>query len=47
MKGYDLKADGLVGTEIFLDEQSVTGTENISDGSGPCEGDHDDPERCL
>jgi UDP-N-acetylglucosamine 1-carboxyvinyltransferase len=28
-EGYDLKADGLVGTEIFLDEQSVTGTENI------------------
>ncbi|MDP6945731.1 MAG: UDP-N-acetylglucosamine 1-carboxyvinyltransferase, partial [Myxococcota bacterium] len=28
-EGYDLRADGLVGTEIFLDEQSVTGTENI------------------
>jgi len=28
-EGYDLKADGLVGAEIFLDEQSVTGTENI------------------
>jgi len=27
--GYELKADGLIGTEIFLDEQSVTGTENI------------------
>lgn len=27
--GYDLTADGLVGADIFLDEQSVTGTENI------------------
>lgn len=27
--GYDLKADRLIGTEIFLDEQSVTATENI------------------
>jgi UDP-N-acetylglucosamine 1-carboxyvinyltransferase len=28
-EGYDLKADRLIGTEIFLDEQSVTATENI------------------
>ena len=27
--GYELSADGLVGTEIFFDEQSVTATENI------------------
>lgn len=27
--GYVLESDGLVATEIFLDEQSVTGTENL------------------
>ena len=26
---YGIESDGLVGTEIFLDEQSVTGTENL------------------
>lgn len=28
-EAYILEADGLVGTEVFLDEQSVTATENI------------------
>ena len=27
--GYELQTDGLVGAEIFLDEPSVTGTENV------------------